>query len=263
MKVIKENIENFEGAGETTTVIDPATAEAIDQDEKSGEAMKKASEDLEAEIDGAPKAEKPKKPELPKANLDESLFEDYRTLTEGARDEEVSYDTFSDKGFYVGDICYALYDEDYSGIWGDKYHYEDGEIDINGYTVCVHGTMWGDGGYPGSDGNTYGVDAGVIGIVPLEVVDMNSSSIRCGRIVEGAGEATLEYDNGTFTINLPKETITIPTGDDEDDDWDYDEWEDYDDYDDDIDESLKEDVEDTKMKAQELADLLGYGFKEI
>lgn len=82
MKVIHEKIDNFEGAGDMTTVIDPVTAEAIDQDKKSAEVLEQSTEALKAEVDGAPKAEKPKDIEEAKAALDESLFEDLPAETD-------------------------------------------------------------------------------------------------------------------------------------------------------------------------------------
>lgn len=87
MKIIKENIKNFDGSGsintpDVTTVIDPVTADAINQDQNSRERMEKATKDLKAVIDGAPKAEKPEGIEEVKATLDESLFEDLSAETD-------------------------------------------------------------------------------------------------------------------------------------------------------------------------------------
>lgn len=166
MRVIKENIENFEGAGKTTTVIDPVTAEAIDQDEKSGEAMKKASEDLEAEVDGAPKAEKPKK------------IKESASLRESVIDPDIRCAT----------------DE-------------------------------------------------ILDLVNDGILNINKVLLACLLYMSDDEVADMARLNGFFD-------------------------EDEDNYDDDIDESffggtLREDVDDTKAKAQELADLLGYGFEEI
>ena len=78
----------------------------------------------------------------------------------------------SDIGFYVGDICYVLADELYHKVWGGIYEYQDCVVKDpkTGLHFAVAGTAWGDGGYIGSDGVEYSVDAGVIGLVPIELV---------------------------------------------------------------------------------------------
>jgi hypothetical protein len=133
----------------------------------------------------------------------------------------------SDKGFYIGDICYALGREKYDELWGDQHGYDDGVIEDSedtGLKFAVSGTRYGDGEYPGSDGCIYGVDAGVIGLVPLELVEREGAECL-GRIVRRPGIATFAAEDGDFTIKLPDgEVVFIDTeydGDEEeDDDWD-------------------------------------------
>lgn len=78
----------------------------------------------------------------------------------------------SDKGFYVGDICYALAEDVYHGVWGGA-GYEDGKHTdpATGRDFIVAGTADGDGEYNDQTGRLYPVDAGNIGIVPLELLD--------------------------------------------------------------------------------------------
>lgn len=140
----------------------------------------------------------------------------------------------SKKGFYVGDICYVLSDEDYDNEWGKKHNYESGRYEIRGNSFEVDGTAYGDGSYYDDYGNEYGVDAGVIGIVPIELC-LKAPSIKelneLGRYIEGT-EATFESDDGIFNITVGETSLTINTRDDEtddDDENDYDECEDEDD----------------------------------
>lgn len=85
--------------------------------------------------------------------------------------DEVHATIKSKKGFYIGDICYVLDDEIYSGVWGAA-EYEDGEYTTpSGHKFAVASTAYGDGSYNDQDGNEYGVDAGVIGIVPWELLE--------------------------------------------------------------------------------------------
>ena len=130
--------------------------------------------------------------------------------------------------FYIGDICYVLNEDLYQNIWGDKYGFKDGIIDFGINQVLVHGTAYGDGCYCDNEGNMYGVDAGVIGVVPEELIDWDkiekdygSKSKICefGNVVT-AQEAELSYEDGTFYINVTnngyEDTYVICTGESED-----------------------------------------------
>ena len=91
------------------------------------------------------------------------------------------------KGKYlISDPCYIQYskrdkaDTDNS-IWSDfcdALHKKEREtnrnrvvFDFRGYEVFVSGTAYGDGSYCGNNGEIYGVDAGILGCVPVEVAD--------------------------------------------------------------------------------------------
>lgn len=134
----------------------------------------------------------------------------------------------SDKGFYVGDICYTLSDEVYGGVWGGA-GYKDGlhTDPATGRSFVVAGTAFGDGSYYDELLNVYDVDACVIGIVPAELIVKGTDG---GRYFEGAGQATLVAEDGKFRIYLPDGRIVhIDTSeyagcededeDEEDDDW--------------------------------------------
>lgn len=124
----------------------------------------------------------------------------------------------SDKGFYVGDVCYVLSDEVYHNVWGEKNKYKAGLIDVpdSDYWFAVAGTAYGDGTYYDSHGHDYPVDAGVIGLVPLELVAKESGT-DFGMVVEGAGIASFEADDGMFTIGLP--SVGYFSNDTRYDDW--------------------------------------------
>lgn len=125
--------------------------------------------------------------------------------------------TSSKKGFYIGDICYVLDDEDYYKIWGDKYNWKDGSIviDDSNMPVLVHGTAYGDGCYYDEQFNKYPVDAGVIGVVPLEYAK-KEDGLKLGRVIEAVkafAYARLEYHDGIFYISVDDHSITINTSD--------------------------------------------------
>ena len=124
----------------------------------------------------------------------------------------------SDKGFYLGDVCYALSEDVYGKVWGEENNYEDGIIKVSGtdFCFCVSSTAFGDGAYYDGEGHEYGVDAGVIGLVPLELAE-KEDGLELGRVFEEAGTAEFEANDGKFFVTLPSGKIVIidTKGDDE------------------------------------------------
>ena len=121
----------------------------------------------------------------------------------------------SEQGFYIGDICYAMSDKNYHGEWGKKHDYEDGVYEIDGHNFAVGGTAYGDGEYADTDGYSYGVDAGVIGIMPMELCEKNDTETlnRLGRCVK-AKRAEFKAEDGVFHISFNTgKTIDIDTQD--------------------------------------------------
>lgn len=122
--------------------------------------------------------------------------------------------TTSNKGqFFIGDPCYVLPDEIYHKIWGDKHGFEDGRIETEEGTFLVHGTAYGDGEYFDEDPthNSYSVDAGVIAVIPIELIDPEKESdMKLGNVFNGKN-ATLKYNNGKFIISIDNQIITIDT----------------------------------------------------
>lgn len=106
-----------------------------------------------------------------------------------------------ENGLYIGDLCYALGDSVYDKVWGKQYGYEDGA-----YTdpktklqFAMVGTAYGDGCYSGTDGRSYPVDAGIIGICDAKLVEKNIRNL--GRIIPQAkGSYSIEFYEGVITI---------------------------------------------------------------
>ena len=55
----------------------------------------------------------------------------------------------SGKGFYIGDICYVLGNDDYYRFWGKQKRFAEGAFEIpgKGYAFAVGFTAYGDGVY--------------------------------------------------------------------------------------------------------------------
>ena len=122
--------------------------------------------------------------------------------------------------YYLGDPSFVLSEEIYSRIWGHIYNYENGKFSIYGKDFAVHSTHNGDGIYYDNKKRTYGVDAGVIGLVSLDLIDDNEEALKkCdtfGTLLECTEPFYFIYDAGIFYIRCDEEVIEINTRSEED-----------------------------------------------
>lgn len=132
-------------------------------------------------------------------------------------------------GTYVlGDPCYSVPDEHWDALLESCDYFMDVPVGhVNGFDVLGFSTKYGDGTYKGSDGKSYPVDAGMIGLVPIEfAVDKDGAS-------DGRSVVTFNHPT-TCTVNdgvLKFGSIVIDTDSDE-----------YDEYDDDDDRYYEQDL---------------------
>ena len=115
--------------------------------------------------------------------------------------------------YILGDPCYAVPDSDWDALLKSCNFFESpiGYIKdgLQEFPVVAFSTRWGDGCYKGTDGNLYPVDAGLIGLVPVEVVGMESlrsdlctvvtftTAVKCSTDNEGKlrfGHITIDTD---------------------------------------------------------------------
>lgn len=108
--------------------------------------------------------------------------------------------------YYVGDPCYAFADHGDWMEWLTAAGIDEQPIpkymvaDFKGYPVIGVGTAYGDGCYYGDDGNEYGVDAGMIGAVPVEVATDGPLSAMQLVVFSEPFEVVWEEDRGTISI---------------------------------------------------------------
>ena len=50
-------------------------------------------------------------------------------------------------GFYIGDVCYEMTDEDYYADWSNNFEDFEGEHELRGHKFAIGGTAYGDGEY--------------------------------------------------------------------------------------------------------------------
>lgn len=98
----------------------------------------------------------------------------------------------------------------------------------NGHPVVASSTAYGDGTYMGSNGVSYSVDAGLIGVVPEAVIKgmrLTDSDLEgSGSWVDVSEPTTLEFDAVDGTIYFG--TVAVHTGgsSDEDEEWENEEF---------------------------------------
>lgn len=91
--------------------------------------------------------------------------------------------------YYLGDPCYSVPKEKWME-WLEAADYKNEShvlvAELEGRKVIGFCTAYGDGVYQDQFGRLYGVDAGLIGLVPVEVADNRYSGESSGRIIEFA-----------------------------------------------------------------------------
>jgi hypothetical protein len=130
---------------------------------------------------------------------------------------DVTEHTFPAGNYYIGDPCFVLSDTSYDAVvcdGGDGFH-------TNGtHTIGFFSTAHGDGCYRGTNGESYGVDAGIIGIVPAELMKPDMATKEWG-VITFENEFKFGWtDDATFYVKdevNPANSFRIPTADDEED----------------------------------------------
>jgi hypothetical protein len=138
--------------------------------------------------------------------------------------------------YIIGDPCY-LFNDNWSDILCDNDYFEcdlDKQV-INGLGIAVMPTEHGDGGYFDSDNFEYSVDAGLIGVMPYELLyfdnEMTETELLSGnlmRVMEFTSPILVETSDYELRIsNMSCLTTTLLTLDtkwsDSDSDDEYDE----------------------------------------
>jgi hypothetical protein len=98
--------------------------------------------------------------------------------------------------YYIGDLCYGMADEVYDVVWGNTFGYTSGLYETPSRShIFAMGSTGGDGSFPGSDGNEYSVDAGIIGIMSTNLLKGTKEEFLSGSRFGGppARIHTFEY----------------------------------------------------------------------
>lgn len=91
--------------------------------------------------------------------------------------------------YYVGDLCYVMHSEwdEFCSLTIKGPELLEGEFNLkDGRRFAFFGTKWGDGTYRDQFGRKYSVDAGLIGCIRIDDIDLNDESnfTSGGQVIE-------------------------------------------------------------------------------
>lgn len=128
--------------------------------------------------------------------------------------------------YFLGDPCYAVRGDDWDVLLNSCDFFDNPVGEIKGFKVYASSTAYGDGVYTGSTGNEYPVDAGLIGLVPVEYVEQaraTDTSLDAMHKITITKPTTFWYVDGTIGITGVEEIDTSGycEEDEEDEEEDY------------------------------------------
>jgi len=116
--------------------------------------------------------------------------------------------------YYLGDPCYVIEGERWNEFLGEFWVLSPGIFTFDNFECCAFYTKWGDGCYRSSEGHLLGVDAGMIGIIPMEIIT-NGHPETDGAIVEFISAFECFESNGLLVFG----SIEVDTDPNEGDDY--------------------------------------------
>ena len=110
--------------------------------------------------------------------------------------------------YYVGDLCYVMHEEwdEVCGLFfaGRNDHgCNEGEFNLkDGRRFACFNTAWGDGEYYDQNCRSYGVDAGSIGCILVDDIDMMNGDnfLRAGNIIDFDQPFKVDSEDGKISF---------------------------------------------------------------
>ena len=114
--------------------------------------------------------------------------------------------------YYVGDLCYVLHErwDEVCSLIIEGNRCLDGEFNLkDGTRFAIYGTAYGDGNYFDQNGKSYDVDAGSIGCVLLDDIDLSNQE----NFLAGGNIHTFDtsFYTGTMDGKIMFHTLSIDT----------------------------------------------------
>jgi hypothetical protein len=102
--------------------------------------------------------------------------------------------------YYIGDLCYIMDDDvegnPYDNVFGGTGYSAGLYTKENKGSFYVANTAYGDGAYKGSNQVEYGVDAGIIGIVNMNLIKEEEVVMEGKEFIEDSGGTIYDFPNG-------------------------------------------------------------------
>jgi len=119
--------------------------------------------------------------------------------------------------YYIGDPCYAVEkQDDWAKLLEKTNFFRNEKQKYKGYPIFAGATTYGDGVYEDNEGRTYFVDAGLIGIMPIECIDKKCCNVEnLGNIIDFEDDFNVSIEDGVFKFG----NILINTGNDDKDEY--------------------------------------------
>ena len=116
--------------------------------------------------------------------------------------------------YVLGDPCYSVSDEHWDSLLASCEYFNHPVGTVKDMNVLAFSTKWGDGCYTDQFGVEYGVDSGLIGLVPIALATKGSNVYT--NIIEFSDPTTCST-NGNGKLTFGK--VIINTNDEDDDDF--------------------------------------------
>ena len=105
--------------------------------------------------------------------------------------------------YFLGDPCYAVPSEMWDDLLASCDFFKLPVGTVRRTQVLAFGTRWGDGTYTDGEGNSYPVDAGLIGLTPIALASARLDSwglSSMGRIVTFVSATRCTSDNAGLLV---------------------------------------------------------------
>ena len=120
--------------------------------------------------------------------------------------------TLSDT-YYLGDPSFVINEDLYYDVYGKEFNFDNGKFDLTNREdfIIVHSTHNGDGIFYDTKKRKYKVESGLIGLVPIKLVNNLENAKKYGKIYNFPNDVKFIYDNGIFFIKSGNFIIEINT----------------------------------------------------
>jgi hypothetical protein len=101
--------------------------------------------------------------------------------------------------YYIGDLCYVINNENWDKLLNDTEYFQNEYQEFKGQQIFACSTVYGDGIFYDNNDTSYPVDAGILGIMPYDLID-DKKGIKNGSVVTFDEDFEVFEENGIFTF---------------------------------------------------------------